>query len=708
MRNKLRLGFLVIIGLFWVICIHTLLSSTKLRDSFVHLNDYVFPTIIEMNQMNTQLNEVREVTLFYILLGDAPDERKVSKEQLEQLYQAASQFAAKHLAHANVVGSKARKDAEELARLSGKLIFASSDITRLKDEGAEYRQLSEKIETDFEPVFWSLRGLLDELIAEHQEELLTARAMVSDRHNTVIRLVLLLGIIGTSVAMIIAVLVDRYLVRYLAERKKMEKALEKERHGLGERVKELDCLYSISNLVEKPDISLQEILEGTINLILPSWQYSEITCARIILEDQTFQTNNFRETAWKQTADIRVHGRRVGTLEVCYLEERPESYEGPFVKEERSLINAIVERLGRIVERKRMEVELKVKEEAIASSINGIALADPEGKLTYVNRSFLNMWKYSQEREVLGKLITELWNIQETGLDVMEAVRNNKSWMGELVARRKDGSTFDVQALINIVENEVGKAICMMASVTDITERKRIEQMKDDFVALASHELRTPLTSIQGYTELILDGDAGKINREQREFLEIISQNTRRLEALINDVLDIEKIESGRIRLRRGKVNLNEIVEASVNTFKVMAEGKGLKLEKEVEAVQMDMLGDSDQLSQVLSNLLSNAIKYTREGGVKVTAQTIGRFASVVIEDTGVGMSEDELRSVFTRFFRSDDSYVRKTTGTGLGLSIAKATIERHDGHIKVESKLGVGSKFEIILPLLKEPAKAD
>ena len=155
-------------------------------------------------------------------------------------------------------------------------------------------------------------------------------------------------------------------------------------------------------------------------------------------------------------------------------------------------------------------------------------------------------------------------------------------------------------------------------------------------------------------------------------------------------------------------MNLNEIVETCIGTFKVMAEGKGLELRKEIKTSPINVLGDLDQLSQALSNLLSNAIKYTREGGVKVTAQAIGRFASVVIEDTGVGMSEDELRSVFTRFFRSDDSYVRKTTGTGLGLSIAKATIERHDGHIKVESKLGVGSKFEIILPLLKEPAKAD
>ena len=494
----------------------------------------------------------------------------------------------------------------------------------------------------------------------------------------------------------------------ITEQKKIQDELQKRTHDLGERVKEVNCLYGISNLVQKEGVSLEKILEGTVNLISPSWQYPEITCARITLEDQGFKTDNFRETAWKQTGDIVVHGKQVGTLEVCYLEERPESYEGPFLKEERSLINAIVERLGRIIDHRNIEKELRIKEEAIASSINAIVLADLEGNLTYVNRSFFHMWEYDEDKEVIGKRVAELFQEEEKALKIMEVLRKKKGWTGELVARRKDGSTFDVQLLASIVRDKVGEAICVMASLLDITERKKIEQMKDDFVSLASHELRTPLTSIGGYAELMLDGDVGEINKEQKEFLEIISQNTRRLEALISDVLDIEKIESGRIKLKREKVNLNEIVEASVNTFKVMAEGKGLKLEKEIEAVQMDMLGDSDRLSQVLSNLLSNAIKYTKKGKVKVTAQTKGKFASVTIEDTGVGMSEDELRSVFTRFFRSDDSYVRNTTGTGLGLSIVKATVERHNGDIRIESKLGVGTKFEVILPLLKEAKKGD
>jgi hypothetical protein len=128
-----------------------------------------------------------------------------------------------------------------------------------------------------------------------------------------------------------------------------EEELRSVHFALGERVKELDYFYRLSTLVEEPEIALEELLQGAVNLIPPSWQYSEITCGRIILGEQEFKTDNFKETAWKQTADLIVRGERRGVLEVCLLEEMPENYEGPFLKEERKCINAIAERLGRII-----------------------------------------------------------------------------------------------------------------------------------------------------------------------------------------------------------------------------------------------------------------------------------------------------------------------------------------------------------------------
>jgi signal transduction histidine kinase len=152
---------------------------------------------------------------------------------------------------------------------------------------------------------------------------------------------------------------NELLQREIEVRKQTEGALEERTRDLGDRVKELNCLYAISNLVEYPGISLEEILQKTVDLIRPSWQYPEVTCARITLQGQEFTTENFRETVWRLSGGIVVHGERIGYLEVCYLEERPESDEGPFMKEQRHLINAISEQLGRITERKRAEEALR-------------------------------------------------------------------------------------------------------------------------------------------------------------------------------------------------------------------------------------------------------------------------------------------------------------------------------------------------------------
>ena len=151
----------------------------------------------------------------------------------------------------------------------------------------------------------------------------------------------------------------------IAERKRMEEALRRQTHELDKRVKELHCLYGISRFVERQDMSFKEVIQGIVDMTPSAWQYPEITCARAILEGREFKTRNFKETIWKQTSAIIAHGDRIGTLEVCYLRERPESDEGPFQKEERSLLNAIAERLGGIIERVQIEEALHASEKQL-------------------------------------------------------------------------------------------------------------------------------------------------------------------------------------------------------------------------------------------------------------------------------------------------------------------------------------------------------
>jgi len=224
------------------------------------------------------------------------------------------------------------------------------------------------------------------------------------------------------------------IVTDITERKHVEEELQKRTYDLGERLKELNCLYLIGNLVEKPGISLEEILQGTVDLIPTAWEYPEITCARIILGGEIFRTNNFRETIWKQASYIVIHGNQAGTVEVCYLEEKPERDEGPFIAEERSLLKAIAERLGRVVERNRAQEEIQRLNENLRAQAKDLAAANKE----------LEAFSYSASHDLRAPLRTidgfsrallEDYpdKLDKTGKDYLRRVRSATQRMGELI-----------------------------------------------------------------------------------------------------------------------------------------------------------------------------------------------------------------------------------------------------------------------------------
>jgi len=222
--------------------------------------------------------------------------------------------------------------------------------------------------------------------------------------------------------------------RDVTERKRAEDELQTRTYELAERVKELNCFYGIANLVQKPGISLEQILKGTVDLIPPACQYPKIACARVVLEGQIFRTSNFRETIWKQASDIIVHGDRAGTLEVCYLEEKPERDEGPFVAEERSLINAIAERLARIVERKKAEEQIQKLNESLKSHAAELAAANKE----------LEAFSYSVSHDLRAPLralegfsralVEDYYDkFDEEGKDYVRRIRGAAEHMGQLI-----------------------------------------------------------------------------------------------------------------------------------------------------------------------------------------------------------------------------------------------------------------------------------
>jgi signal transduction histidine kinase len=269
----------------------------------------------------------------------------------------------------------------------------------------------------------------------------------------------------------------------------------------------------------------------------------------------------------------------------------------------------------------------------------------------------------------------------------------------ETVNLTRDGRKIDVSLTVSPMLDRAGTVIGASTIARDITERKQLEQMKDDFVGTVSHELRTPLTAIKGFIELVADGEAGPLTDPQREFLQIASRNTDRLGNLINDLLDVNQIEAQRLEISTEPIDLRAVLDDVAATFRPMAQAKGLSFTENIGRLP-SILGDGPRLVQVFSNLVSNAIKYTPSGEVGIHARVARNGVEVIVHDTGIGLSKDEQAQLFTKFFRARNPVVADSGGTGLGLVIARAIVEKHKGTIEVASVVGAGTRFRVVLPL--------
>jgi signal transduction histidine kinase len=206
-----------------------------------------------------------------------------------------------------------------------------------------------------------------------------------------------------------------------------------------------------------------------------------------------------------------------------------------------------------------------------------------------------------------------------------------------------------------------------------------------------------------------MNEQVGKLEPQQKEFLSVVKRNTDRLSNLINDILDIQRIEAGRMPLQCRPVQLADVVTQVAETFRVAAEQKGLDLTVEADRMMTPLISaDPDRLTQIASNLVSNAVKYTKEGWVHVKVGVDHMSVQLTVEDSGVGIPPAEQKRIFEQFFRGENKYAREAGGTGLGLSIVKILVEEHGGHIKVESEPGRGSKFTVTFPLVLDAPGVD
>lgn len=233
-------------------------------------------------------------------------------------------------------------------------------------------------------------------------------------------------------------------------------------------------------------------------------------------------------------------------------------------------------------------------------------------------------------------------------------------------------------------------------------ELKRLDEVKSEFVSIASHELRTPLASIKNAVQLILRGKTGNINENQARFLQMAERNIDRLTNLLNDLLDLSRIESGRVLMNFEEISLRGAIEFSLSSLKASVDAKSIRLEMDVPEGIPNVYGDREKLEQILTNLIGNSLKFTPEGGlVSVSARTFNeKMVAISVKDSGVGIPEDQLDKVFEKFHQVECSLTRTVQGTGLGLAITKGLVEASHGNIWVESELGKGSTFTFTLPI--------
>ncbi|MGB7921768.1 MAG: ATP-binding protein [Pyrinomonadaceae bacterium] len=343
-------------------------------------------------------------------------------------------------------------------------------------------------------------------------------------------------------------------------------------------------------------------------------------------------------------------------------------------------------------------------------------------KITDVNPFMTELLGYSRD-EFLGK---ELWEIglfsdkEASQTAFRELQETGYLRYEDLPLQTTDGRLREVEFVSNVYEEDSQQVI--QCNIRDITARKRAEEenrlllercqvahgeadkangIKDEFLALLSHELRTPLTSILGWSKLLTDGNLDDV--ASKRALEIIVRNARAQRQLIDDLLDISRIITGKLRLDVRPVELAPIIEAIVEGMRPAADARSIHLQTALDSRTDTINGDPDRLQQIIWNLLSNAIKFTPEGGrVEVGLERINSHVEITISDTGQGIDPEFLLHVFDRFRQSDSSSTRRHGGLGLGLAIARQLVELHGGTVKAESPgEGAGTTFKVILPLL-------
>jgi two-component system sensor kinase FixL len=483
---------------------------------------------------------------------------------------------------------------------------------------------------------------------------------------------------------------------------------------LQQHVHQLNCLYELSDLLARPQTTLEQIFKAAPQLIRKAYQRPGATSVRITFDGIHYKTENFEKSELSQYAQIKLRGEKAGVIEVYYLGDKVEAGQGPFLKEEHDLLNAVAERLGSVAERKQAEDKLQLFRNLIDRSNDCIFVIEPKwGRLLDVN---------DRACDSLGYTRKELLDM--TFKDVEQSILDDAAWQqqaeelerkGDIIVqgrhKPKDGSTFFAETSLKLVTHE--KENYIIAVARDVTERKQAEQRQSrliselkstnqkvesinqelkDFAYIVSHDLKAPLRGIKTLTDWISNDYKDKLDKDGQEQMSLLSARVGRMHKLIDGILQYSKV--GRVKEEAAQVNVSALIPEIID---MVAPPDNITVEVEPELPIVEY--EKTSIVQVFQNLLSNAVKYMDkpQGRIRIGCAEEGDFWVFSVADNGPGIEEKH----FERIFRIFQTLAPRDQfeSTGIGLTVIKKIIELHGGKIWVESEVGQGSTFFFTLP---------
>ncbi|MFX1334109.1 MAG: nitrogen regulation protein NR(II) [Promethearchaeota archaeon] len=487
-------------------------------------------------------------------------------------------------------------------------------------------------------------------------------------------------------------------------------------HNLNERVKELKCLYEISKIFKDSSANLSEILQKVVHLIPPAWQYPEITCASLSYIEKDYITKNFTRTPWELSSPIILGDVTVGKIDVFYTEHRPEHEEGPFLLEERFLLNTLAINIGELIKRWKIEDELRKSKELLEKTFisldSAIFILNNENppRILDINPAVTRIFGYSKEEiynettEFLHVNIGKFKEFQDSFARIFQKDKVLSNFKFQF--KRKNGEIFPTEIFVSPLLDEERKRIGWLSVIRDITKREQMEKELLEKQKLASigqlaagvaHELNTPLVNINLTLEVLSD-----IVNQNSEFSTQILEEMQGIRTQTNICKQIVKnllLFSREFKISQEETDLKPLITEVILSPVIKKElnNKQIKLIKEIDD-NIILFADRELIRQCFINLIRNSIDALEDVKdnpfIKIKGKIINNSVEIIFIDNGTGIKKEDLPRIFEPFFTTKDV----TKGTGLGLAITRGIIEKHNGYINVKSKFGEGTEVKITL----------